>query len=268
MVPTDEGRRLRIVLLSCSGAPFSAELVTTLYKLDRRKCEEIVGIVLSKPKLAPRNEPSRLKTIVTLMKAKGLVAAEKEIGRALGYRLNRVRHMLVSATRSILRQVGAQRSFPWSRIEDVCEGLGIEPYVTRDINSAESTAMLRTLAPDVVVIATFNHILEAPAINVASIATLNVHCSLLPKHRGADPINAVLSAGESETGVTIHWVDEGIDTGDIVMQGVVGISSGIREPLLRKRLAHVAAGMLNQCLCQARKRGLGRRVQGQNVTDN
>ncbi|MGE5027104.1 MAG: methionyl-tRNA formyltransferase, partial [Betaproteobacteria bacterium] len=122
-------------------------------------------------------------------------------------------------------------------------------------------AQLRTLAPDVIVIATFHNILRRPAIETAGIAALNVHPSFLPALRGADPINLALQQHAAQTGVTIHLVDEGIDTGDIVVQQAVPIPPRASEKTLRPRLAELAGSLLIQCLDEIARGGVSTRRQ-------
>ncbi len=77
---------------------------------------------------------------------------------------------------------------------------------------------LRKLEPDILLVGGFNIILKRPLLDLPRIGCVNTHSSLLPRHRGPNPFAAVLMAGEEETGVTFHIMDEGIDTGDIIEQ--------------------------------------------------
>lgn len=134
-------------------------------------------------------------------------------------------------------------------------------YTTRDVNSGETLAQLRTLAPDVIVIATFHNILKKPAIETAGIATLTVHPSFLPALRGADPINLALQERVKQSGVTIHLVDEGIDTGDIVIQQALPIPPRASEKILRPRLAELAGSLLIKSLDEIARGGVSARRQ-------
>ena len=92
------------------------------------------------------------------------------------------------------------------------------PVVWLDRMDEEELAPLRKLAPDLLLVGGFSIILKKPLLELARIGSVNVHSSLLPKHRGANPFLAVLLHGERETGVTFHMMEEGIDTGDIIEQ--------------------------------------------------
>ena len=90
---------------------------------------------------------------------------------------------------------------------------------------AEDLDPLRAARPDVLLVGGFDIILKRPALELPAIGCVNAHSSLLPKHRGPNPFCGVLLAGERETGVTFHRIDEGIDTGDILDQTAFPIES-------------------------------------------
>lgn len=92
------------------------------------------------------------------------------------------------------------------------------PIVWIDKMSAQELAPLRELAPDILLVGGFGVILKRDILDLPRIGCVNVHSSLLPKHRGPNPFCAVILAGDSESGITFHVMDEGIDTGDIIDQ--------------------------------------------------
>ena len=95
--------------------------------------------------------------------------------------------------------------------------LGLHGIWLDKMDEAE-LAPVRALEPDVILVGGFGLILKRPLLELPRIGCVNVHSSLLPKHRGPNPFAAVLVAGESESGVTFHAIDERIDTGDILDQ--------------------------------------------------
>jgi methionyl-tRNA formyltransferase len=99
------------------------------------------------------------------------------------------------------------------------------PIVWIDRMTGEELAPLRKLEPDVLLVGGFSIILKRPILDLPRIGCVNVHSSLLPKHRGPNPFSAVILAGEAETGVTFHVMDEGIDTGDILEQHAFPITA-------------------------------------------
>jgi len=108
----------------------------------------------------------------------------------------------------------------------------------------ENVAALRDLRPDLVVVAAFAQILSRAVLDTPTHGCLNVHASLLPRWRGASPINAAILAGDAETGVTIMRMDPGLDTGPILSQCAAPIRPDDTTATLTKRLSYVGAELL------------------------
>ena len=109
-------------------------------------------------------------------------------------------------------------------------------------------AELRALAPDVIVVAAYGHILRAEVLSIPPRGCLNVHASLLPRCRGAAPVAATILAGEKETGVTIMLMDEEMDTGPILSQAACSISPQDTRESLGARLAQLGADLMMDTL--------------------
>jgi methionyl-tRNA formyltransferase len=107
---------------------------------------------------------------------------------------------------------------------------------------------LRHLGPDLFLVNAYSMILPAPWLEIPPRGAINVHTGLLPQYRGANVLNWVLVNGESETGVTIHVIDEGIDTGPIVMRRQVPITDDDTVVTLRDRLLAEIGPMLGEVL--------------------
>ena len=112
------------------------------------------------------------------------------------------------------------------------------------VRAPEFLEQFKKLAPDLVVVAAFGQILPQAILEQPRLGCINVHPSLLPKYRGAAPLNWTIIRGETETGVTIMQMDEGMDSGDILLQEETAI--GTRETVgdLHDRLAQMGAQML------------------------
>lgn len=252
-------RALRIVLLSCAGAPFSAEMMRTVQARRPDLARQVAAAVLSLPRISKSAAMTPAKRWRKLLVEDGVRGLGKELALAVEYRANGV-------LRQLEKRLDVWRGAPCRRIEDYCRVHRVPVYTTRDVNSGEAVAQLRALAPDVIVIATFHNILRKPAIETAGIAALNVHPSFLPALRGADPINLALQQRVKETGVTIHLVDEGIDTGDIVIQQAVPIPPRASEKILRPRLAELAGTLLIKTLDEIARGGVSARRQADRLT--
>src|ERR1043166_7269471 len=116
------------------------------------------------------------------------------------------------------------------------------------IKDEQAIEGIRALKPDVIVVMAYGQILPRDVLEIPKIACLNVHASLLPRWRGAAPIQAAIAAGDRETGVTVMYMDEGLDTGDILLQRKIDISPDDTGGSLHDRLARIAPDTLLESL--------------------
>jgi methionyl-tRNA formyltransferase len=121
----------------------------------------------------------------------------------------------------------------------------VQPVKAREENFI---AELRALQPDLIAVAAFGQILPKAILELPRWSCLNVHTSLLPKYRGASPIQSAILNGETETGVTIMKMDVGLDTGDILSQRTTPIHNEDNAATLHDRLAQLGAELLVQTI--------------------
>ena len=126
--------------------------------------------------------------------------------------------------------------------------LGLPVYQPKKIRDAESIAYLEKLAPDVIVVAAFGQIIPKAILDLPKYGCLNIHASLLPKYRGAAPIQWAIIDGEKETGVTIMRMDEGLDTGDMLTKCIVPITEEETGGSLFDKLSAAGAELLSTTL--------------------
>ena len=126
--------------------------------------------------------------------------------------------------------------------------LELRSFACDNINSAKSVEEIRSHHPDLLVVAAFNQILKRQVIGIPRHGAINVHPSALPRYRGPNPFFWVIHNRERMTGVTVHYIDEGIDSGDIILQKEVRISPGETEASLRDKAIPVAASALLQAV--------------------
>jgi len=112
----------------------------------------------------------------------------------------------------------------------------------------EVRAIFESIAPDACVVVAYGKILPAWMLAIPRLGCINVHASLLPKYRGAAPINWAIANGERETGVTIMQMDAGMDTGPMLTQRAIPIGPEETAPELSARLAHLGAELLSETL--------------------
>jgi len=128
---------------------------------------------------------------------------------------------------------------------------GLSIYQPERVRDAEFIQILKQLHPEAIVIAAYGQILPKRILDMPPCGCINIHPSLLPKYRGAAPIQRAIINGEQKTGVTIMLMDEGEDTGDIILQKEVEISADDTAITLHDRLAQIAAGLLLEALILA-----------------
>ena len=116
------------------------------------------------------------------------------------------------------------------------------------IRTQEAQARIREVGADAMVVAAYGQILPASLLDAPRLGTLNVHASLLPRHRGPAPVEWSILSGDSETGVTIMQMDAGVDTGPILAQERVPIAADETAPRLEGRLATVGGRLLVRTL--------------------
>ena len=116
------------------------------------------------------------------------------------------------------------------------------------IKDQQATEEIRDFAPDVIVVVAYGQILPRDVLEIPRLACLNLHASLLPRWRGAAPIQAAIAAGDCETGITAMYMDEGLDTGDILLQRSVEILPNDTGGSLHDRLAQIAPEALLESL--------------------
>ena len=125
---------------------------------------------------------------------------------------------------------------------------GLPVYQFERIRRPEGVERMKALAPDVCVTAAFGQILTQELLDIPVHGTVNVHASLLPKHRGSAPINWCILMGETETGVTIMRTDAGIDTGDMLRSAATPIGALETAGELTARLSELGARLLGETL--------------------
>lgn len=116
------------------------------------------------------------------------------------------------------------------------------------IRERSAIEQIRSLQPDVIVVMAYGQILPREVLLAPRLAILNLHASLLPRHRGAAPIQAAIEAGDSESGITVMYVDEGLDTGDILLKKTIPVRRRDTGGILHDRLAELAPEALAEAL--------------------
>ena len=142
------------------------------------------------------------------------------------------------------RPQGRGRATASSPVKLLADDLGLMVLQPEKVRHPSFLATVRDLAPDLVIVAAFGQILPKEVILSPGLGCINIHPSLLPKYRGAAPINWALIRGEEKTGVTIMRMDEGVDSGAILLQEETPIGPTETYGMLHDRLAKMGAKLL------------------------
>lgn len=149
---------------------------------------------------------------------------------------------------------GRMPSFP--PLKRVALEHGLEVRQVESFAEADAVASLAELSPDVIVVAAFGQILPPRVLAVPPFGCINLHPSLLPRHRGPTPIPASILAGDEWTGVSIMLLDEGVDSGPILAQRRVLIAPQDTTDSLTDKLAQISAQLLEETLTRWLSRSL------------
>lgn len=131
-----------------------------------------------------------------------------------------------------------------SPVKEVAQQAGLPVLQPQRAREESFIEQLRALAPDLIAVAAYGQILPQAILDLPRFGCLNIHASLLPKYRGAAPIQHPILNGDSETGVTIMKMDAGLDTGDILTQVKTPIDASDNFETLHDRLAEIGARLL------------------------
>jgi methionyl-tRNA formyltransferase len=157
-------------------------------------------------------------------------------------------HELVGVVTQPDKPVGREQRIEAPPIKAALAGSNVPVLQPKRIKAEEAVAEIRALTPDVIVVMAYGQILPRAVLEVPPIACLNLHASLLPRHRGAAPIQAAIVAGDRETGITVMYMDEGLDTGDVLLEKRIEIAADETGGSLHDRLAEIAPVALREAL--------------------
>ncbi len=146
------------------------------------------------------------------------------------------------------RPRGRGQEVSFSPVKEAALAANLEVHQPEKIGAAESETLLRKLAPGCVVIIAYGQIIPARLLPIPKLGWINLHASLLPKYRGAAPINWAIVNGETRTGVTTMRIDAGMDTGNTLLRREIEISATETATALAARLAESGALLMAETL--------------------
>ena len=157
-------------------------------------------------------------------------------------------HEVVRVYTQPARPAGRGRKTRPSPVQAFAEGSGIEVLAPRSLSDDEVQRDFAALDADAGVVSAYGLILPKPILDAPRLGCLNIHASLLPRWRGAAPIQRAIMAGDAETGVTIMQMDEGLDTGPMLLTEAIGIDAGTTADALHDRLSEIGARLIVDAL--------------------
>jgi len=147
------------------------------------------------------------------------------------------------------RPQGREKEIMPPPVKQVALEAGIPLHQPEKIRTPESEKILREIAPEAIVIIAYGQIIPARLLDIPRLGWINLHASLLPKYRGAAPIQWAIANGEKKTGLTTMRIDAGMDTGDIVLQEEMEIGGKETTPELAAKLSAAGAPLMEKTLC-------------------
>ena len=161
------------------------------------------------------------------------------------------------------RPKGRGQKTAFSPVKECAVELGLEVRQPERVRRPEVVAEIAALAPRVMVVVGYGQIIPQSIIDIPPYGIINVHASLLPKYRGAAPIQWAIARGEPRTGVTTMKINAGLDTGDMLLAKSIAIGAEDTAATLHDRLAALGAELIVQALERAAQGTLERRPQPQ-----
>jgi len=171
-----------------------------------------------------------------------------EIGVPTLSALQKPEHELIGVVTQPDKPVGRDQKITAPPIKAALGGSKISILQPAKIKDSKAIDEIRALAPEVIVVMAYGQILPKAILEIPKVACLNLHASILPRWRGAAPIQAAIAAGDHETGITVMYMDEGLDTGDILLQRKIDIAPNETGDSLHDRLAEIAPEALLDAL--------------------
>ena len=156
---------------------------------------------------------------------------------------------------------GRSRHLQMTPVKECAVKYGIPVFQPHKLREPDAVEKLRSYEADVYVTAAFGQILSEEVLSIPRLGCINIHASLLPAYRGSAPIQRVIMDGKDKTGVTIMYMDKGIDTGDIICQKTVDIADTDTGESLTQKLSDIGAGMITEIMPRIENGTAGRTKQ-------
>lgn len=166
------------------------------------------------------------------------------------------RHTIAGVYTRQDRPSGRGRAVASSPVKTAALSLGLDVFQPASLRGPEVAAQLAAFRPEAIVVAAYGQLLPPGVLNIPPLGCVNIHPSLLPRHRGASPVAAAILAGDEFTGVSIMRMDVGLDTGPVFVRAQVPVFPADTTGSLTGKLARVSADLLLEVLAGLQKGNL------------
>lgn len=170
-------------------------------------------------------------------------------------------HDVVACYSQPPRPAGRGMDLKKSPVHEAAESFGIPVYTPDSLKGAEEQAQFLALNADVAVVVAYGLLLPKPVLEAPEYGCLNLHASVLPRWRGAAPINRAIMAGDTETAVQVMRMEEGLDTGPVCMSETVAISANMTAGELHDQLSGLGGDLMVRALAALSRGALGEQAQ-------
>lgn len=157
-------------------------------------------------------------------------------------------HEVIGVVTQPDKPVGRGKKLGMPPVKELALKYDIDVYQPIKVRDEEFVNKLKELNPDLIVVVAFGQILSKSILDIPKFGCVNVHVSLLPKYRGAAPINWVIINGEEKTGVTTMYMDEGLDTGDMILTSEFDLDNEITAGELHDKMMEIGAQTLKETI--------------------
>ena len=158
------------------------------------------------------------------------------------------KHEILGVVTQPDKPVGRGKKLGMPPVKELALKYNLKVYQPVKARDEEFVTLLKELNPDLIVVVAFGQILTKSILDIPKLGCINVHVSLLPKYRGAAPINWVIINGEKKTGVTTMYMDEGLDTGDMILTSEFDLDNEITAGQLHDKMAILGAKTLKETI--------------------
>ena len=165
------------------------------------------------------------------------------------------------------KPVGRSQKLTPPPTKEVANNLGVPVLQPAKVRKPEALAEIQALSPDLIVVMAYGQILPKTLLEMPQIACINLHASLLPRHRGAAPIQASILAGDRQTGITTMHMAQGLDTGDVILRHAIPVRHRETGGSLHDRLADLGPSILAETIARLTEGTAPRIIQDESQAD-